>query len=382
MQKHLLWQLGILVAGLIALTSACTSSHSTHDKAEADTLDSISIAYARNFQVETLTDNVRLLTITNPESRHGSASRFALVYNGAEPDSLPGDCQVVRVPVERFICMTSLQLSNFIALGETSRVKGITSTRHLFNDRMNSQLADGTTVQIGIEGNFDNEMIIATDPQLILISPSKRGGYDVLKESGLPLMPHLGYQEPHPLGQAEWLKVIGMLTGREREATELFDSIASRYNNLRQLAQKAATRPTIMSGDMKGGNWYATGGRSFLAKILDDAGSDYFMKDDESTGGVNLDFETVYAQGADAEYWRVSNSYEGDFTYEELAKQDSRFRDFRALKERKVIYCNMNQVPFYEAMPVHPDDVLADFIHVFHPELLPEHTPVFYHLMK
>lgn len=363
MQNSIYWRFGVLLTGLLALT-ACQHKADTNKGSSTPESDVLKIEYAQNFSVEQVDANTRILHIRTSES------------GNEETYTIPSE------PLSRIICMTSLQLSNFIILDETERVKGITSTRHLFNEKMNRQIADGTTAQIGIEGNFDNEVILAIDPQLILISPSKRGGYDVLRESGLPLLPHMGYQEPHPLGQAEWIKVIGLFTGKEKEACELFDSIAARYNRLKALAAKAEYHPTVMSGDMKGGNWYATGGRSFLANIFKDAGADYFMKDDNSTGGVNLDFETVYAQGADAEFWRISNSHNGKFTYDVLGQQDSRFRDFRAFREHKVIYCNMNSVPFYEAMPVHPDEVLADFIHAFHPELLPEHKPVFYRIIK
>ena len=106
------------------------------------------------------------------------------------------------------------------------------------------------------------------------------------------------------------------------------------------------------------------------------------MENNEDTGGVNLDFETVYAQGADAEYWRVSNSFQGEFSYESLAAQDGRFRDFRAFREHKVIYCNMTERPFYESFPVHPDSLLADFIAIFHPRLLPDHRAVYYELLS
>jgi iron complex transport system substrate-binding protein len=41
----------------------------------------------------------------------------------------------------------------------------------------------------------------------------------------------------------------------------------------------------------------------------------------------------------------------------------------------------MKQTPFYESMPVEPDWVLADFIHIFHPDLLPDYQPHYYHLL-
>ena len=42
----------------------------------------------------------------------------------------------------------------------------------------------------------------------------------------------------------------------------------------------------------------------------------------------------------------------------------------------------MKQVPFYENMPVEPDEVLADFIAVFHPSVLPGRVPKYYHLLR
>ena len=247
---------------------------------------------------------------------------------------------------------------------------------------MNSRLKEGKTHKIGIEGNFDNEVIMSVHPDLILISPFKRGGYDALKEVGIPLIPHLGYKEMTPLGQAEWIKFVGLLLGKEDKANEQFATIKKRYNALKELTGQVAKRPVVFSGELRGGNWYAVGGRSFLAQLFKDAGADYFLKDDERSGGVTLDFETVYSQAAGADYWRIVNSYQGKFSYNALKEEDTRYADFKAYKEKGVIYCNMREKPFYESMPTEPEVVLADLIKVFHPQLLPEHQPGYYELLK
>ena len=116
--------------------------------------------------------------------------------------------------------MTSLQLSSFIKMNALDKVVGITSTRHLFNKEMNERLKAGKTARIGIEGNFDNEVIMSMNPDLILISPFKRGGYETLKDVGIPLIPHLGYKEMTPLGQAEWVKFAGLLWVKNRRRTK------------------------------------------------------------------------------------------------------------------------------------------------------------------
>ena len=337
--------------------------------------------YAEGFRVS-YTDAGCLVDIQDPQREESQSFHYLLVPAGSKPAQVPEGYTALEVPVSRVVCMTSLQLSNFICLDELDRVVGITSTRHLFNPEMKERLADGRTAKIGIEGNFDNEVILGLDPDLILISPFKRGGYEALKGVDIPLIPHLGYKETTPLGQAEWIKFIGLLTGEEEKANAVFAGIEERYNALKALTADVAERPVVLSGELHGGNWYVGGGRSFLAQIFRDAGGAYFLPDDENSGGLNLDFETVYSQTANARYWRIVNSYNGTFSYDALKAEDARYADLNAFREKGVIYCNMREKPFYENMPVQPDVVLADLIHIFHPELLPaDYQPVFYELL-
>ena len=216
------------------------------------------------------------------------------------------------------------------------------------------------------------------NPDVIFISPFKRGGYDTMREIGIPLVPHLGYKEMTPLGQAEWIKFIGLFIGQEEEANEKFAAIEKHYNDLKQLAADVKKRPVVFSGEIRGGNWYAVGGKSFLAELFRDAGADYFLKDDPRSGGVTLDFETVYSQAESADYWRIVNSYDGTFSYDALKSLDPRYADFRAFRDKGVIYCNMREQPFYESMPMEPEVVLEDLIHAFHPNLLLDYQPKYY----
>lgn len=336
-------------------------------------------AYAEGFRLTYAPDYIRL-DIHDPQNPEAASYHYALIPRGSHSPAIPEGYTPLEIPVRSVICMTSLQLSNFIKLDALDKVVGITSTRHLFNPEMNRRLERGETVRIGIEGNFDTEVILSVNPDLILISPFKRGGYEALKEVGIPLIPHLGYKETSPLGQAEWIKFVGLLLGDGAGANAKFAAIEKRYNELKKLAagKKAAKRPVVFSGEMRGGHWYAVGGKSFLAQLFEDAGADYFLREDTRSGGVTLDFETVYNRADEADYWRIVNSYPGRFTYQALLEQDPRYADFRAFREKGILYCNMKQTPFYESMPTQPEVVLADLLAIFHPDLLPGHTPVYY----
>ena len=347
--------------------------HGGGSVADGDSLVGIEVKYATGF---TVSDGAgyRLVDI-------GQADHFALV--GSLGTRVPDGYTKVRVPIRSTICMTALQLSNFTLLGALDVVKGITGTKNLFNRDILQRVADGKMVKIGMEGEFDTELVLAANPDVIFISPSKRGGYEAIKQTGITLVPHLGYQELDPLGQAEWMKLVGLFVGREKEANECFDGIEKRYNDLKEkVSAQQGVLPTVFSGEMHYGSWHAVGGRNYLAQIFRDAGAVYVVDDDE-TAGEDLEFEKMYALAANADYWRILNSFHGDFSYDALRASEPRNALFKAFKQRKVIYCNMREQPYYETSPVEPDVLLKDFVAIFHPELVePGYEAKYYRLLK
>lgn len=371
----------------VVLFSSCGAGRKQGQNVEMDSLADESPRYAKGYSVKVLDNGIRLIDVADPqddEEKMPVSYHFALVEKGHEGE-VPEGYTKVEVPIERTLVMTMLQLSNFTALDALDIVRGITGTKNLFNKDIRQRVKDGRIVKIGMEGNFDTELILAAHPEVIFISPFKRGGYDAIKETGITLIPHLGYKELTPLGQAEWIRFVGMFIGKEHEADSIFAGIESRYNSLKQKVEdhKSDTKlPTVFSGEMHGGNWYAVGGKNSLAQIFRDAGAQYVF-DNDDTGGVNIEFEEMYAAAANADYWRILNSYEGDFSYDALKASEPRNELFKAFKEKKVIYCNMKQTPYYEKSPVMPDVLLSDLVAIFHPELMPvDYEPTFYRMLK
>lgn len=372
----------VLFSVIATLLCACTGRNTksqASDGATSDTIVTIDVKYATGFSVRDSAD-VRLVDV-------GKHDHFALVHS--DNITVPDGYTKVPVPIHRTICMTSLQLSNFTILGAHDVVKGITGTKNMFNEDILERVKDRRIVKIGMEGNFDTEMVLAANPDVIFISPFKRGGYEPIKESGVTLVPHLGYKELNPLGQAEWIKFVGMFIGKEREAQEIFNGIEQRYNELKNKVQSSIANsqdtmviPTVFSGEMHSGTWHAVGGKNYLAQIFRDAGAEYVIHDEE-TAGENLEFERMYSLAAKADYWRILNSFPGDFSYEALRASEPRNELFEAFRQKKVIYCNMKKQPYYEISPVQPDVLLKDFVAIFHPELIEsDYTPTYYRLLK
>ena len=333
----------------------------------ADTIQTaLAPRYAKGFKITVRPDGVKLLSISEPNNNHAIPELFALVPKGTKAE-IPDGYTVIPTPTDRVICMTTPQLAGFTGLNAYDKVVATSTTRRMQNKEWLARLKDGRVKKIGMEGNFDTEIIIASQPDIIFVSPNRRGGYEVMKELNIPLVPYWAFKETSPLGLSEWIKVAGMFIGKEEEACQLFAQMEQRYNLLKAKVSNVKQRPSVFSGEMRRDTWYVPGGQSFYARLFADAGADYFMKDNPETGGVLMDFETVYAKGYNAGYWRVMNGYKGEFSYEALKASNPQYADFRAFKEKKVIYCNLEWIPLYENLPLSPDVLLSDMIKAFHP---------------
>lgn len=372
----------IIIFGLASCGIKNRNAASENGIFPSDTLQTeLAPRYAKGYNVTILPDGVRLLSILEPDNPHSVPELFALVPKGVKA-AMPEGYTIISTPVERVICMTTPQLAGFTGLDAYDKVVATSNTRRMQNKEWLARLNDGRVKKIGMEGNFDTEIIIASQPDMIFVSPNRRGGYEVMKELNIPLIPYQAFKETSPLGLSEWIKVIGMFIGKEEEACQLFADMEKRYNNLKAKVADVTYRPSIFSGEMRRDTWYVPGGQSFYARLFADAGADYFMKDNPETGGVLMDFETVYAKGFNAEYWRVMNGYKGEFCYKALKASNPQYEDFRAFKEKKVIYCNLEYIPLYENLPLSPDILLSDMIKAFHPECLPDYQPKFYSLLE
>lgn len=299
----------------------------------ADTIQTaLAPHYAKGFKITVRPDGVKLLSISEPNNNHAIPELFALVPKGTKAE-IPDGYTVIPTPTDRVICMTTPQLAGFTGLNAYDKVVATSTTRRMQNKEWLARLKDGRVKKIGMEGNFDTEIIIASQPDIIFVSPNRRGGYEVMKELNIPLVPYWAFKETSPLGLSEWIKVAGMFIGKEEEACQLFAQMEQRYNLLKAKVSNVKQRPSVFSGEMRRDTWYVPGGQSFYARLFADAGADYFMKDNTETGGVLMDFETVYAKGYNAGYWRVMNGYKGEFSYEALKASNPQYADFRAFKE-------------------------------------------------
>ena len=294
------------------------------------------------------------------------------------PDSLelPNELEsrtVIRTPVQSVIAYSSTQWSVFLELGEISKVKGILESNYTDNIEIKRLLAEKKIEDVGIETSLKTEIAINLHPDVILYTPySTVPKTEIGELTGAVMFPFADYLENHPLGRAEWLKLIGFLTCREADTDKWFNDIVSRYESLKYICQDVENRPTVFSDLPFEGQWYLPGGASYIAQIFHDAGADYIWKDNNSTASLPVDAETVLSKARDADFWRIMNSTNTPYSYNRLAVENELYTYFKAYKNRNILVCDIRESGYFEKSEYEPDLLLKDFVFAFHPELVEE----------
>lgn len=378
--KNLL-QLIICTALVVVLAGCRNLSHPTVGINDDESLAGSFIRYARGFSV-TQHDDIAEVVIFNPWHRNDTLAHFFVVSKSAVLSDIDSQKLVVPTPLDRIIALSATQWGPLITLGEVGRIVGVSEGRFINDTLVRRLLNEGKLTDVGGEERYDVEKMLRLEPGAVFYSPNPTGVPAQLAYTRMNLIPWPDYLENHPLGRAEWVKLLGLLTGKDVEASRLFKHIETEYHSLKQLAASAKERPTVFSDKAFAGQWYVPCGQSYLATLLADAGSDYVFRSLEGEASVPLDIEAIFSKAAHAQYWRIAQAAPEGYSYPQILAENEFYGTFDAFKNHRIIFCNTAKTAYFEKGNLEPHQMLADLIAIFHPQLLPDHQPVFYQLLE
>lgn len=350
------------------------------DAGDGDNLfpDTFTVGHAENYTLD-YHGTYKVLTVGEPGSG-GPSSTFVLVQCGTDAPPLDGDlagAAIVEVPVTSMYSGSSSHYGFIDVLDIEDTVTGVGEGSLVVTPSLAERVAEGDVESFSPNFVVDAELVVAADPDVYVTSGSEDPAHDVIAAAGVPVVPNVEWLEVTPQGWAEWVGMFAALTNTEARANDLYAGWLADYEAATALAADAASLPTVLTGGLYEGTWYASGGAGIVANFIADAGGDYVFGDDASTGSIELDIESVLANGVDAEVWLLP---QGFTTAADAVGLDDRLDDFSAWDQGGVW---TNQVPvdplvsFLEQGPVRIDDYLLDYVAVLHPELAPDHELVF-----
>ncbi|MDL2208486.1 ABC transporter substrate-binding protein [Parabacteroides sp. OttesenSCG-928-O15] len=364
---------------LILLLASCHTGNRRSALPEALATDSI--RYARGIEINRY-EEFTTVEVHDPWEKGHLLQRYILVGRDKPlPGNLPAGT-VVRVPIQRVVVYTSVHASILDMLGETHRIVGVCEPRYMDTPAIQEGLRWGTIADLGESSAPNVEKMIEIGTEFVIASPFQNGSYGAVEKMGIPIIEGADYMESLPLGRTEWIRFYGLLCDKEALADSLFEATEKRYLDLKALTESVTHRPTVISEKRFGSTWHMPAGDSYMAHLFADAGADYIFKELPGAGSRPLAFETVLEQGMHADFWLLKYNQSTDMTYSELRSEYTPYEQFDAFGKKNVYGCNTGRVPYYEEFPLHPDYLLADYVHIFHPELLPDYERRYYFRMR
>lgn len=267
----------------------------------------------------------------------------------------------VKQPMKRLGTMSTVQVGYLYALDALDCLAAVCNPELIYTP------VKGDEIDLGDSMKPSAERVLQANLDALLAV--NYGQYDNLEAARIEKLGVFTiyineWQEGSPLARAEWIRVLGALTGKLPQADSIFHEVETKYKSLQQSAVSRQTTK-IMSGNNFRGTWYVPSGKNYLAYLFKDAGADYPFYDDERETSIPLTIEETLRYFHEADVWVGA----GGDSLDELAQMDEKHTWFKAYQEGRVYNWRKQRLPsgannFWERGVVHPEEMLEDVIHI------------------
>lgn len=369
-----------ILCALFLLLSSCkeeTNQAIPEVKTETDVAvdDVLKVKYAKGFQLKKI-ENGYQLYVSKAWQDHDHVIGYKFI-NADAPEKEIG----IRVPITSIIPTSTTHIPAIDLLNKTETIKGFPGLDYISSTKARQLISDGKIQEIGNNQSLNTESIIKLNPDIVMGFgvDGKNNAYDAVERASIPIIYNGDWLEEHPLGKAEWIKVFGILYGKEKEAAAIFNAIEEDYLDTK-IKIAALEKPTVISGAMWKDVWYLPYGNSWQGKIIRDAGGQYIYSNTSGNGSLSYAAERVLKDAKDAQFWIAPGQYT---SYEAMLEDSKTYELFDAFKNKEVYTFALTKgekggVTYYEEAHMRPDIVLKDLISILHPEVDLDHELYFF----
>lgn len=338
------------------------------------------IKYAKGFDIQEI-GKFKKLTIKTPYPNAEQALEYLIVpKNSTIPDSLK-KFKIIETPIEKLVVTSTTHIPMLELLDSENTLVGFPNLKYISSPKTRARIEKNQLIELGNEENINTEILLDISPELLIgfSMSSNNKMFNTIEKAGIPVILNGDWLEETPLGRAEWVKFFALFFNKEKKAEHIFNKIESSYNEAVEIAKKATSKPTVLSGVIFNDVWNLPAGESFMANFLKDANTDYLWANTKGRGSLSLSFESVYDKGQHAEFWIAPGHYN---SLEQLQKANSHYSKFDAFTSKNIFSFTTKTgvnggALYYEMAPVQPDVVLKDIIKVTHPSLLKDYEPFY-----
>ena len=298
---------------------------------------SLELQYADQFAVDYYEGGYALITIAGDE-------RFLLVPEDKDaPEGLDADISVIQKPVQNIYLVATSAMDLFCALdGLDSISLSGTNADGWYIDKAKKAMEDGDIAFAGKYSAPDYELILSKNCDLAIESTMIYHQPEVqekLEKFGIPVLVEHSSYESHPLGRTEWIKLYGVLLGKEDQAQKLFQEQVDKLKSVEDSENTGKTVAFFYINSMGAANVRKS--NDYVSKMIELAGGEYIFhdpaEDDNALSTMNMQMEEFYAKAKDADYIIYNSTIDGELdSIDELLAKSSLLADFKAVKDGNV----------------------------------------------
>ena len=324
----------LLTIGCLLL---CGCGHSVEQNPDGMLITGhMDLQYAEQFSVDTCADGCAVI--------HIGADSYLLVPENTAVPEVPENMTILQQPVENVYIAASDAMDLFDAAGALDAVT-MTSTKEKdwTLPRIRTAMQQGKLDYIGKYSAPDYEMLaesgcqLAVENTMIYHNPAAKEQIEAL---GIPVLVERSSMESHPLGRMEWMRLYGLIFGKEQEAEQYFAEKQALFQSIESPDLPDESRMTCAFFSVSP-NGYVNIRKpgDYISKMIELAGGRYVFTadqlhvDDNALSTMNIQMEAFYETACDADCLIYNSTVNGQLnTLSDLTAMNPVFQDFRAVQ--------------------------------------------------
>ncbi len=362
----------LILCLLAAILTGCGSDggQAGQDGNNGDTNDRILQIDGLTYEKSVTFDYARCLAIDQYEGGYSlvdvfdDAKYLVVPEGGSVPKNLDDSIQIIQLPLQHIYLGATAVMSLFDAIDALDHVSMTALKESGWTvENAAKRMREGKLVYAGKYNTPDYELILAQGCELAIESTMIYHTPDVkemLEELGVPVLVDRSSYESNPLGRTEWIKLYGVLTGKEEAANAFFEK---QKESVAELENYSST------GKVAAFFYLTTDGKvvvrsstDYVPSMIKMAGGVYAFDgvvDEDGKTSVSMTMESFYEKARDADYIIYNASIDSSVkTIEDLIKKDEFLKEFKAVKNGA---CYTTGSSMYQRT-----DVIANMILDFH----------------
>lgn len=316
------------------------------------------LKYAKSFSVDYYKDGYKVLT-------DWTGRKTVLVPEGKEIPEVKEEIDVVQLPINKLGAFSTPIATELRPLGLMDKISLVTTKQDRWHiPEIKQMMEEDKITYVGKNSALDYELIELEKPDLILTTTGTMHGGDEtiakFNEMGVKWLSHASHRETDPRGRLEWVKLIGALFDKEKEAEEFFDAQLEKIvvieENVEKLEGERTTfATTFLSGDV----YYVRNKGDYEVKMFELAGGEYIFQDlnPDKDGNTKMTTEEFYKGIENAEILFYNNINGPSIqSIADLTANADYLKDIKAVKDKNV----WGFKPHYYQSADHVADILND----------------------